>query len=82
MVHLKYWFNKKLKTHRIQEEIIVFEEIWKTKNRWTNQELLDSYHYVIRELRKEKLSKDLEKFTNSYKAEINQIEIKIQLGIL
>ena len=82
MVHLKYWFDKKLKVHRIQEEIVVFEEVWKTKKRWTYQELLDSYNYVVEALKEAKLSKDLEKFTNTYKAEISQIKLKIQYGIL
>jgi len=81
MVHLKYWFNKKPKIHRIQEEVVVFEEVWKTKKRWTNQELLESYNYVIRELRDNKLWKDLERFKETYKAEMRQIELKIQYGI-
>ncbi|UOX34872.1 hypothetical protein LXD69_05015 [Flavobacterium sediminilitoris] len=46
MVHLKYWFDKKPKVHFVQEEIIVWEEIWKSKNKWTQKELFDSYIYV------------------------------------
>jgi len=81
MVHLKYWFNKKPKIHRIQEEMVVFDEIWKTKKRWTNQELLDSYYYVFGELDKYKLTTDLKKFKNKYNANIEQIKLKIQYNI-
>ena len=81
IVHLKYWFNKSPKIHRIQEEVVVFEEIWKTKKRWTNRELLDSYYYVVSELKKYDLTKDLERFNDTYKAEIRQIELKMQYGI-
>lgn len=80
-MHLKYWFNKSPKIHRIQEEVVVFEEIWKTKKRWTNRELLDSYYYVVSELKKYDLTKDLERFNDTYKAEIRQIELKMQYGI-
>ncbi|WP_430411855.1 hypothetical protein [Kordia sp.] len=46
IVHLKYWFNKMPKVHYAQEEIVVWNEIWKTKSRWTQKELYDSYKYV------------------------------------
>ncbi|KMQ69930.1 hypothetical protein ACM39_02500 [Chryseobacterium sp. FH2] len=47
-VHLKVWFNKLDKMHIIDEEKLVWDAIWKTKDRWTNKELLDSYDYVNR----------------------------------
>jgi hypothetical protein len=81
MVHLKYWYSGKPKVHFAQEEVIVFDEIWKTKSRWSNKELLDSYNYVVRELGTNKLDKDLIKFTDKYRAEIFQIKTNINLGI-
>ena len=81
MVHLKYWYEGKPKIHFAQEEVVVFEEIWKTKNRWTNKELLESYNYVIEVLDKTNLKVDLKKFQDIYLSEINQIKINIQYGI-
>ncbi|MBV7269109.1 hypothetical protein [Winogradskyella luteola] len=81
MVHLKYWNDKRPNIHFAQEEVIVFNEIWKTKNRWANKEILDSYNYVVRELNKNKLDIDLDKFINKYQAEIFEIKIKTNLGI-
>ncbi|WP_138432558.1 hypothetical protein [Winogradskyella algicola] len=81
MVHLRYWFDKKPKVHFAQEEVIVFDEIWKTKDRWTNQELLESYEYVFDILQQSSLKKDFKSFTDKYSSEINQIRTKIQFGI-
>lgn len=64
-----------------QEEIIVWEEIWKTKDKWTNQELLDSYYYVEKVLRDNKLNSDLEKLVKTFGADIKQIKINQNLGI-
>ena len=61
--------------------MVVFDEVWKTKKRWTNQELLDSYYYVVDELDKYDLTTDLEKFEDRYLSEIEQIKLKIQYGI-
>jgi hypothetical protein len=81
MVHLKYWHEGKPKIHFAQEEVVVFEEIWKTKNRWTNQELLDSYYYVEKVLRDNKLNSELEKLTKTFGTEIKQIKINQNLGV-
>lgn len=81
MVHLKYWFEGKPKIHFAQEEIIVWKEIWITKDKWTSQELLDSYYYVEKVLRDNKLNSDLEKLVETFGADIKQIKINQNLGI-
>jgi hypothetical protein len=54
MVHIKIW--KKLPAeelanlHIVEEEIMVWEEIWKSRSRWTDDELIASYKYVKRKI--------------------------------
>lgn len=55
LIHLDIWANKLPKMHIAEEEILVWEAIWKTKDRWTSRELYESYLYVneiIREANK------------------------------
>lgn len=47
-----------------QQGELVWERIWKTKERWTEEELVDSYRYYLKSCDKEritpKLTKELE----------------------
>ncbi len=51
MTHLEIWYNKLPKMHLVEEEKMVWEAIWKTKEKWTVDELVASYNYVNRKVR-------------------------------
>jgi Metallopeptidase toxin 4 len=84
MVHIKIWkalpAEKLAKLHIVEEEIMVWEEIWKSRSRWTNNELIASYKYV-----NEKViynaNKAGENFRNIYVQEVEDLILNKNLGI-
>jgi hypothetical protein len=47
-VHMEVWHKKLPKMHIVDEEKLVFDEIFKARHKynWTNDELIDAYDYV------------------------------------
>ena len=79
MVHLEVWYKKLPKMHIIDEEKYVWEEIWKVRHRWTDDELIASYNYVNKEVYE--FNKQGKKFPYLQNPEMEQIIINKQMGI-
>jgi hypothetical protein len=81
MVHMEVWFKKLPKMHIVDEEKLVFEMIFKSKDKygWTADELIDAYDYVNEKVNAfNKLGKSFPKLVNEY---VEQLKINKRLGI-
>jgi hypothetical protein len=78
-VHLEVWYNKLPKMHIVDEEKLVFEEIFKAKFGWTDDELIDAYDYVNEVVGKANRSR--KNFSNIYNDYVQQLKINKQFNI-
>ena len=76
MVHMNVWLSGK-KMNLIDEEIFVFEEIFKVRDKfkWTDAELIDSYDYVNKVIKDS--GKNRPKYNNEF---LEQLKINKQFN--